>query len=399
MDKAPGSAERARELIDGAVERLHHGDHEGFDLCVAFLAEQDENAPAWPGTVDSELTGLITRRITTLWRYGWQPADVVRLVDRRRDKPHAATVTDLIAQELRTYPPATVPERWREQLGSATVRKESRLLTLTHTLELLQTLTTFPRLERLGPIPGQARRQATPRRTAAYGKTLTRVRRLLAKAESTPYEAEAETFTAAAQRLMARHSIDVAMLDSEPGLDPDRPTGIRIGIDAPYERTKATLLSVVADANRCRAVWSEELGFSTVLGFDADLDAVELLFTSLLVQASTAIVHAGTKKHGSGQSRTRSFRESFLQSFTTRIGERLDAATAETVQAEGEARGTDLVPMLTARTAEVDAAVDAMFPKLTRTRMRGGYDHEGWAAGRAAADQVRLHAPDQVSAG
>lgn len=405
--RAPSPAEHARDLIGGAVGLLHQGDQDGFDLCVATLADSDERIPGWTRTVDQELTTVITGLITTLWRNGWQPADVIRLVDRRRGKAHTAMATDLIALELRAYAAATLPEHWMGQFdglkaaardgGPFAARREPRLLLLACALELLQTLTTFPRLERLGPIPGQARHTAATRRITADDKTLTRIRALLAKAESTSFEAEAETFTAAAQRLMARHSIDMAMLDSRPDGERDRPSGIRVGVDAPYEQAKASLLSVVADANRCRAIWSKDLGFSTVLGFDADLNAVELLFTSLLVQATTAIVQAGTKKHGTGQSRTRSFRESFLHAFTARIGERLNEATAETVRAEGEARGTDLVPLLAARTAEVDEAVDAMFPELTQTRMRNAYDHEGWSAGRAAADQARLAVREQVS--
>jgi hypothetical protein len=46
---------------------------------------------------------------------------------------------------------------------------------------------------------------------------------------------------------------------------------------------------VVATANRCRVVWHRNLGLRTVMGFRTDLDAVELLFTSLLVQATTAL--------------------------------------------------------------------------------------------------------------
>ena len=49
----------------------------------------------------------------------------------------------------------------------------------------------------------------------------------------------------------------------------------------------------MAQANRCRVVWSKDLGLVTVIGFPADLDAVELLFTSLLVQANTAMLRAG----------------------------------------------------------------------------------------------------------
>ncbi len=89
------------------------------------------------------------------------------------------------------------------------------------------------------------------------------MRQLLAKAESTTFDAEPETFTAGAQALMARHSIDAAMLQASSGRS-DAPRARRVGIDRPYESPKAMLLGAVAEANRCRIVWSQELGFVTV---------------------------------------------------------------------------------------------------------------------------------------
>ena len=44
----------------------------------------------------------------------------------------------------------------------------------------------------------------------------------------------------------------------------DVPAGVRLGIDDPYAQVKATLLAEVAEANRCRAVWSKGFGFATV---------------------------------------------------------------------------------------------------------------------------------------
>ena len=72
-----------------------------------------------------------------------------------------------------------------------------------------------------------------------------------------------------------------------------------------------------------------------MIGFSADLDAVELLFTSLLVQASAALQRAGGKRDAAGRSRTRSFRQSFLVAYAVRIGERLSflGALIEVLQA------------------------------------------------------------------
>jgi hypothetical protein len=392
---------KANELIGSAMEALAREDEAAFDSAAAFLADRDD--------ADRVLVEVVTRAISGLWRNGWQPADVVRIAARRLTDWHGRAAADLIAWEMRAYAPATVDERWRDQLaaleaavwwkgGYLAARQArdgvSRLMTVSGGLELLGLLTGLPRLESLSPPPGTARRTVQARPRAVSEKTFARVRALLAKAESTTYEAEAETFTSAAQSLMAKYNIDAAMLDAQPG-GAEAPAGIRVGIDAPYEHPKAVLLDRVAEANRCRVIWSKELGFATVLGFWADLSWVEVLFTSLLVQAQTALVNSGTKKHGTGRSRSKTFRQSFLSAFASRIGERLAEATAGAVAQESDSRGTDLVPVLAAREQEVEQAVERMFPNLASHRARTSWDREGWAAGRTAADQASLGTRDR----
>ena len=213
---------------------------------------------------------------------------------------------------------------------------------------------------------------------------------------------------------MAKYSIDHALLAAGRG-GAEMPGGRRIAVDNPYEAPKATLLKTVAQANRCRVVWSRELGLVTVVGFQADLDAVELLFTSLLVQANTAMIRTGGKQDGAGRSRTRAFRQSFLLAYAVRIGERLseaaDRAEREAVAEQRAVAGTsgdgtdgaaarkgaDLVPFLAARHRAVDEAVDEMFgATLTRSRSVRATDAEGWNSGRAAADLASLHNQAQV---
>ena len=60
-----------------------------------------------------------------------------------------------------------------------------------------------------------------------------------------------------------------------------------------------------------------------MVGFAGDVEAVELLFTSLLVQATAAMMRAGSRTGRNGRSRTRSFRQSFLHAYAVRIGQRL----------------------------------------------------------------------------
>ena len=231
-------------------------------------------------------------------------------------------------------------------------------------------------------------------------KVLGRVRALLAKAESTSFPEEAEALTAKAQELMARYSIDAALAGRGQGA-PGRPEHVRVTIVNPYVSPKVHLLSAVARANRCEAVWMKDQGAVTVFGYPVDLEAVELLFTSLLVQATAAALAAGAQTDAWGRSRTRSFRSSFLLSFAVRIGERLAEAAADAVDevvAEGEESATDLLPVLADRADAVRAERDRAFPQL-RTARTSVSNGQGWSAGRRAAENASLTGQGQVRGG
>jgi hypothetical protein len=221
---------------------------------------------------------------------------------------------------------------------------------------------------------------AVARHRHVDSRVLDRVRALLAKAESTDFPAEAEAFSAKAQELIARHRIEEALTAA------DRaevvPFARRIGVDHPYESEKASLLDAVARANQCHTVWSPELGFSTVFGFDADIDAVELLYTSLLVQANRAMARDEPAK---GKARVKAFRRSFLVAYAVRIGERLARTSRREI-----AQHTDLLPMLRSRDIQVREAMGRAFPRTVKARGSRVDSLEGWQSGRAAADEAQL---------
>jgi hypothetical protein len=162
--------------------------------------------------------------------------------------------------------------------------------------------------------------------------------------------------------------------------------GRRIGVDDPYAGAKSLLVARVADANRCRAVWCSDIGSSTVFGAEGDLDTVELLFTSLLRQATTAMMNDALVRHSRS---TRSFRQSLLVAFAVRIGARLLEQDAATASAAAQTHGAGLLPVLAHRAAAADEACGATFPGLVR---RGfvAHDAAGWAAGTAAAELADL---------
>ena len=217
---------------------------------------------------------------------------------------------------------------------------------------------------------------------------LAKVRALLAKAESTSFEAEADAFTAKAQELMTRYRIDQALLDAG-GQQATGPGARTVQTDNPYADVKAVLLAKVADANGCRAVWDKAAGLATVFGFPDELEAVEALFTSLLVQAVAALQREGSKQDGFGRSRTARFRRSFLLAFAVRIGQRLRQAVDDTVAAASGERSVALVPLLERRVEASRAAALAAFP-VTRAFSPTASDHEGWTAGTRFGDQADL---------
>jgi hypothetical protein len=424
----PGQGRPPQEALD---RFLDHG------VSVALVATASKNRdllmrvttglaqrsdPQFRLWFEQALAGRLRSTVSELWSLGWQPGDLARSMRRRLGDAHVLFVRDAIADELSGYARVTIDPRWQAQLRElgATVwwPPERTYLTrpgsewaqtVANAFETLAQLRQLPPVEVLGPLPGHA----PPQTSAPVGangaggepapvdeKVLDRVRQLLAKAESTTFPAEAETFTAGAQAMMARHSIDVALLSRRggPGRDSGTPAARRIWVDNPYEGPKVMLLAAVARANRCRTVWHRSLGFTTVVGFASDQDAVEMLFTSLLVQATAAMTQSGSHSDVRGRSRTRSFRQSFLTAYAERIGQRLEgAAASEADKVMALSPDSDLLPVLAARSKQVDDAVEALFPKL-RPMRASVTNGEGWASGWDAADRARLSAAREISA-
>ena len=209
------------------------------------------------------------------------------------------------------------------------------------------------------------------------------------------FDAEAEAFTAKAQELITKHTIDLAMLSANGG-HADEPITLRLPIDDPYADAKSWLLQVVAENPRCRSVFDPRYALASVVGFASDVAATEMLFTSLLVQAQTAMHAAAARAPAGARTRSRSFRSAFLVAFAHRIGARLEeinAGVTSAVDCSGE-----VLPVLAARSSRVDAAVDEMFGTLRRSAVRG-YDAAGWASGQLAADCAQLSSGDLTPAG
>ncbi|MFD3540354.1 DUF2786 domain-containing protein [Streptomyces sp. NPDC058662] len=376
------------DVVDRAfAAALYAQDDGGLDTGASMLVAEPGQ---WPG-VGQELLARGETYVRQGWERGWRPADVLRLVRRDLDERHLRIAGDLIAAEARRY--ARLPERWtgaEAWWGEDTAYAErvaerertDRFTLVTAFLEVFRLLVRLPSIEPVGPLPGDP---VDPVEHAHIEpRMLGRIRALLAKAEATTFPEEAEVLSAKAQELMARHTVDEALLAVRTGSS-RTPGACRIGVEPPYEEAKAVLLDAVATANRCRAVWNSAFEFSTVVGFESDLEAVELLYTSLLVQGTAAMTRAEAAQRSGGRKRTKTFRQSFLLAYASRLGQRL-ARTAEHTAAQAP----DYLPALVARDVAVTSRAEEMFPRTTTTRLRGATDHAGWEDGTAAADRAHM---------
>ncbi len=228
---------------------------------------------------------------------------------------------------------------------------------------------------------------------------LEKIRKILAKAEHAscpPHEAEALNEMAAT--LIAKYGVDMALL-AERMPESRRIVGDRvIAVDAPYARDKCNLLASVALALRCRCVQRHRSGLTDepewslhLFGHEADLDRVELLYTSLLVQTAIGLVRdARTAPPGED---LRAFRRSWLAGFAQAVGSRLREAelraehSAQHTADAGAGRSVALV--LADRTAEVDAAMNERYPRLGTGRRRQ-LSGSGFGRGRASGAQADL---------
>jgi hypothetical protein len=368
--------------------------------------------------VDEQSVMQVHELLEAAWERGWQPLDLVHLVRRFDARLVPLIATAIVAQARSADAEQRAPQPWLDQLhavadeawstgsygylgrlaGSAT--EQGMLVDAwTDLRRLIAVLSTVPVLEQLLlPPSAWGRASTTGRRqnnSSERDRVLARIRILLAKAESTEFAAEAETFTAKAQDLITRHAIDEALLQ-ESAEDSIEVSGVRVHISNPYPSEKVQLLSQVARANRSRAVWNPSLGLATVVGTPTDVDLVEMLFTSLLIQATRAMAEAGTRRAGAGHfqggttlleppafQRSASFRRSFLMAYAVRIGERLNEASDAATASYGSA----LVPLLQRQTTAVQEEFDRLFPQ-TRQARAGRYNALGWDAGRAAADRA-----------
>jgi hypothetical protein len=390
----------AEQLAQALLDVARTGDAAEASACASELAggyfARD------PHTVGAAAAMGLAHVVGHMWRVGWLPTDLWQITRRRTDDVTTALLVDTIAADTAQHASQMVHERWAEQVRQLDAQvwwkrdrphlqqwAQQHLLSteqaLLATITLLAEILKLPRLPQILPPPGTTTHRAAAAAAGVDQKILSRVRALLAKAESTQYPAEAEALSAKAQELMNRHAFERALLDADEH-QPQTATSTRLWLDSPYLDAKSHLVAAIAAANRCKSVFHSDLGFVALVGDPLDLDITELLATSLLVQATRAMVAEGSQISRTGTSRTRSFRQAFLISYAARIRERLEEAASQAVDLETNDR---LLPVLADRSRVVEGTFREMYSNTVQKSVSVS-NGAGWHAGRAAADRADL---------
>ena len=234
-------------------------------------------------------------------------------------------------------------------------------------------------------------------------KMLERVRRLLAKAEGASNDAERDAYNAKAAELIARYGIEEALLAADRH-DRQLPGDRVVDLDAPYARDKGSLLAAIAVPLRVQVVMRSarvgrggqagQLLSMHLFGMSADLERVDVLYTSLLVQAAHGLAVA--RPHDPYES-VAAYRRSWMHGFALVIQRRLYAAEQAAAREADERRSgqaghagagvASTTVVLADRDQLVKQVMEASYPHLGRARTRslsGSGSSDGAAAGRRA---------------
>ncbi|GAB3475381.1 DUF2786 domain-containing protein [Amycolatopsis cihanbeyliensis] len=218
---------------------------------------------------------------------------------------------------------------------------------------------------------------------------LARIRALLDNAESYAEQGNkeaAETYRNKAIELMAAHGVEEAMLSARTHKD-EKPIRRDIPLTKPYTVDKGVLMYGTARALGVQCIRTKgNPPHSVLVGFESDLERVEVLYTSLLVQAFGELAATPPPRYES----TVSFRKAWLIGFTNTVVDRIEAAE-QRARGEYEQRtGSSTALVVQGRSKRVDAEFRTYFPRVRKGRKRYAHSASGYASGKDAGERADI---------
>ncbi|MFP5254162.1 MAG: DUF2786 domain-containing protein, partial [Actinomycetes bacterium] len=190
---------------------------------------------------------------------------------------------------------------------------------------------------------------------------------------STAFGPEADALYDKAAELMAKHRIDAALIEatrSPAQRNPvvERPVDLGSG---QYVRARLQLIHHVALNHGCRVLTHTTRNgrVATVVGVQDDCERVELLYTSLLLQATRMAGAAWAERSRRSSGSQVAWKREFMFGFAARVGEQLAELSALAATSGGgpggDGGGAESVALVLAgRTERVDDWVARAYPRL-----------------------------------
>lgn len=227
-----------------------------------------------------------------------------------------------------------------------------------------------------------------------------KIAKLLAKAEATDNEHEADAFTAMAERLMVKWGIEEAVVRSKMGNGAKAEAIVveSIRFEGRYAPAHISLgASVLAGLGNLRCLQTTHRGENArslkIIGHEGDVARAIQLLTSLQLQVVTAQRKwwrtFGSKDYLTENEKFKARRQ-FVMSFGSTVGERLAKIRREEIvvtDTQSGVVGTALV--LLDRKAAVDEYMTSAYGKLRSGRGMQGSNY-GHSEGRQAGNTARL---------
>ena len=259
-------------------------------------------------------------------------------------------------------------------------------------------------------------------------RQLEKIRGLLNQAESTTFPEEARAFTEKAQDLMTKYALsdyDLRKLDDASA--PDVVETREVKVQAPHTQAKGQIFTAAAAGNGCKVVFGhgdikhergpeyfDENGNSRrayinlapkdryrvlyVTGFKRDIDNVEMLYTSLLLQATRELLTTERPPWENARTWNKSFYYGYGKEIKSRLADRRRTVAQDTVVVT-EQGSHNLLPVLASRDAQVKAEHEARWKGQLRSIPAGRIGYNAYGAGQKAGARANVGDPSVGSRG
>lgn len=229
---------------------------------------------------------------------------------------------------------------------------------------------------------------------------LSKIRKILAKAEGTDNEHEAQAFLNKAQELMAYHHVHVSDL-KEDNADEMVQRKIVVGKGrAVGNIDKVSLFCTLCDLNGCKGYrmpgyYDDELqcivDYAGGVGRRSDMELVEEFFTHLLMQLERDVQHAVKYERPEWDS-AKTYRSNFMQSWVRTVGNRLEEQHVKLETKINIETSDSLSLVLADKKVQAEKALDEQFGVRLRTstRVSANYSAAGRSAGSASGRRADL---------